>query len=260
MLPQRNVANRRVFASDDVRRRKPPVFQQFSRQIGNLPPNRLLPGGSFDSHRPGTSFQVEAAPLGRGVARDAAGRAGSLWGPRRVFLCAEGDLATAGKISLTGNFYLIANQLDSCFGAVYKRDTAKMPYVRQILCSPMIGRSKRRLIFGVRPHECQIGSGEEFRPAVRLRHSIAPSDFLVSANLHSPLKRNHWFCRPPLNPLLIRLRTAPSGTNAIQSVAFWLIFCCCVATSLFRRDLRRSSCARNVLRFSAAYEHDTPHR
>ena len=93
MLPQRNVAIRRVFASDDVRRQNPPVLPDFQRRIGISPPHFSLPDRPFDTRRRRTSFQAEAAPLGRGVACDAAGRAGSLRGPRRVFLCAHGPEA-----------------------------------------------------------------------------------------------------------------------------------------------------------------------
>jgi hypothetical protein len=58
-----------------------------------------------------------------------------------------------------------------------------MPYFQAVLRQSEIRTFRAALlIFGVRPHECQIGSGEEFRSAVRLRHSRAASDFLASAN------------------------------------------------------------------------------
>ena len=85
MLPQSNVAHRRVFAAHDVRRQNPPVLPHFLRKIGIPPTLRQLPNRSFDSRRLGTSFHVEAAPLGRDAARDAAGRAGSLRGPAASF-------------------------------------------------------------------------------------------------------------------------------------------------------------------------------
>jgi hypothetical protein len=225
MLPRINHGARHLSNSGHAGRHNPAVSRQFPRQIRILPPNHPSPNRPFDSRPAGTRFHVEAVPLGRGAARDAAGRAGSLRGPAASFLCADGDLATARKDRPTGNSYLIANQLDSCYGAVYKRDTAKMPYFKQVLCSPKIGRLNRRLIFGVRPHECQIGSGEEFRPAVRLRHSRVASDFLVSANLHSPSSEIAVWppaAKSALDSVLKFapkcLRTAPSGTNAIHSV------------------------------------------
>jgi hypothetical protein len=84
-----NYDNRSMFNSGHARRVNTPESSGNPCQVGDWPAARPLRSCWFDSRRPGIRFQVEAAPLGRGVARDAAGRAGSLRGPRRVFLCAD---------------------------------------------------------------------------------------------------------------------------------------------------------------------------
>ena len=159
-----------------IRYRNRVISPLFLPQNRNLPPNRPLPNGTFDTRWPGTSFQVEAAPLGRGVACDAAGRAGSLRGPRRVFLCAESDLAAHRIGCPTGISVLIANNLTVICGGIIKRIRPKCQISGSGLQSQVL-LSNRRLIFGVRPHECQIGSGEEYRPAVRIKTFKSCSDF-----------------------------------------------------------------------------------
>ena len=231
MLPERNVAIRRVFASDDVRRQNPPVLPDFPRRIGISPPHFSLPNRPFDTRRRRTSFHAEAAPLGRGVACDAAGRAGSLRGPRRVFLCAESDLS-AHRISCpTGISVLIANNLTVICGRIIK-NTAKVPNFRLWSVSGIRTVESAFLTFGVRPHECQIGSGEEYRPAVRVKTFKSCLRFLVSASPNSSSRRKNWDAAAG-ESLLIRciqshrnaFRTAPSDTNAIYSVTYRLIFC-----------------------------------
>jgi len=80
-----------------------------------------------------------------------------------------------------------------------------MPHFQTVPGSPTSWTFRAALlIFGVRPHECQIGSGEEFRSAVRLRHSRAASDFLASAKLDSSLDEVIVLTAPDAGPLLIR--------------------------------------------------------
>ena len=84
--------------------------------------------------------------------------------------------------------------------------------------------------FGVRPHECQIGSGEEYRPAVRIKTFKSCLRLLVSASLNSSSDEIIGFVAAD-QQLLSRcitetpLSTAPSDTNAIHSVIERLIFC-----------------------------------
>jgi len=147
MLPRHNHTTRRMWGKSHARRQIPPFSGRFPRKIGIVPPSRLSPNRSFDTRRPGTSFQVKPRLWGEAWHRDAAGRAGSLRGPRRVFLCADSDLCPCRIIGPIRNLHLIVNQLDSWMGAVYKKESAKMPHSTQVFCSPRIGRSKRRFEF-----------------------------------------------------------------------------------------------------------------
>lgn len=141
-------------------------YRIFQRQIANLSTNPQASQSSFDTRRPGTSFHAEAVPLGRGAACDAAGRAGSLRGPRRVFLCARTEDAarrSAAAVSqkrITDRFLI-----DSRERTVYK-----LGY-RPQCAAPVRGASRAVLslktLFSERPHECQIGSGEGIRTSVR---------------------------------------------------------------------------------------------
>jgi len=85
MMPQRNLTAVAAWNRDHVRRQIPPILGRFPRRIGTFPLHRGLLKHVFDTRPPGTKFQLEAVPLGRGAARDAAGRAGSLRGPAASF-------------------------------------------------------------------------------------------------------------------------------------------------------------------------------
>ena len=195
MMPQRNLAAFPAWNLDHARRQIPSISGRFPRRIGTFAPDRGLPNHSFDTRRTGTRFQLEAVPLGRGTARDAAGRAGSLRGPRRVFLCADSDRALIRRILTTDSVRLIRNKVDSSLGVVYKKITAKLQPFRLWCVVRQIGHLTGVLSFGVRPHECQIGSGEEFRPAVRVRHSRAAPSFWLAPSSIRPRARS-WFLSP----------------------------------------------------------------
>jgi hypothetical protein len=122
---------------------------------------------SFDSRSPGTNFHVEAIPLGRGLACDAAGRAGSLRGPRRVFLCAriKNDAprraAPHAQKRFTRTFLI-----DSGERAVYKWGNRSQCAASVRVAAELVFFDKK--LFSERPHECQIGSGEGIRTSVRV--------------------------------------------------------------------------------------------
>jgi len=188
--------------TDHARRQIPSICRRLSRQIGHLSPKPSPDWSSFDSCRSGTRFHSRPRLWGEAWHRDAAGRAGSLRGPRRVFLCAEraGDRTQTNCLII--KFCLIVNLLDGCFRPAYKGNTAKTARLRQCCVVQEVDSRNRRFIFGVRPHECQIGSGEEFRPAVRLRHSRAPIIWQTSIPIRPRAKS--LVLSPPAKSLLIR--------------------------------------------------------
>jgi hypothetical protein len=121
---------------------------------------------SFDSRSPGTRFHAEAVPLGRGAARDAAGRAGSLRGPAASFLCAttedESRLPAAALQNkwLTRRFFIDSRQC-----SVYKLSNS--PHCAAPVRASLGPFVSPKTLFSERPHECQIGSGEGIRTSVR---------------------------------------------------------------------------------------------
>jgi hypothetical protein len=120
VFPERNLASARLSIRGHARRRNPPIFRHFQPQISHVPRNWPPPSGPFDTRRPGIRFQVEAAPLGRGVACDAAGRAGSLRGPRRVFLRAHRPTECLRKTRFFEKLHFIVKKLDTLSAPIYK--------------------------------------------------------------------------------------------------------------------------------------------
>jgi hypothetical protein len=224
MMPQRNLVRFPAWNLDHARRQIPPISGRFARTIGTFPPDRRLPNHSFDTRRAGTRFQLEAAPLGRGAARDAAGRAGSLRGPAASFYAPTSTRNNRKNQPQRKSQFNRYFSLTPIYGAFITEATGKVP-PRGSSSQSAYRTFSRRLIFGVRPHECQIGSGEEYRPAVRLRHSRVASDFwLAPVSIRHRAKSFEFVATD--ESLLIRclqthrnaFRTAPSDTNAIHSV------------------------------------------
>jgi hypothetical protein len=128
------------------------------RQIATSHPRAADSRPAFDTRRPRIRFHLEAAPLGRGVACDAAGRAGSLRGPRRVFLCAlptEPNNRSKRQRLFNRHFTLTPR-----LGPFIKEFETRLPEAGRgsgPVCGPSI---QRIFLLGVRPHECQIGSGD----------------------------------------------------------------------------------------------------
>jgi hypothetical protein len=70
------------------------------------------------------------------------------------------------KIGSTGKFYLIGIFVDSRFRPAYNNITTRGGCFSVQLLDARISLQIQRF-YSERPHECQIGSGEEIRTAVR---------------------------------------------------------------------------------------------
>jgi len=99
--------------------------------------------------------------LGRGAASDAAGRARSLRGPRRVFFCAHCASAGSPIPRKTAKFPAFGpyDFVDSRIRSAYKRVIAAVPLCRALSASSNFCMFQRFFV-SERPHECQIGSGD----------------------------------------------------------------------------------------------------
>jgi hypothetical protein len=140
-------------------------FTGFFSTNANFLPSHSPSKPLFDSRSPGTRFHAEAVPLGRGAARDAAGRAGSLRGPAASFyaLPETNQRLSAAALQnkrLTGWFFI-----DSRERSVYK--LSNRPHCAAPVGMPHGPFVSLKTLFSERPHECQIGSGEGIRTSVR---------------------------------------------------------------------------------------------
>jgi hypothetical protein len=168
MLPELTITRIRRRPAATSGAKNHPFLPKNPGQFAHPAPPPARPTAPFDTRRTGIRFQVEAASLGRGAARDAAGRAGSLRGPRRVFLCADCDPQLGGRTRLFRNFRFIVKQLDRYNIHAYSEFKRRVPVFRAPRVSSLF--DPESAFFSERPHECQIGGGEEFRPLC-VRHS-----------------------------------------------------------------------------------------
>ena len=207
MLLQHNITRDRRRPAATSGAKSPLFLPRNSGQLHHSTPRQGWPTAAFDTRRNGIRFQVEAAPLGRGAARDAAGRAGSLRGPRRVFLCAEVAKFLRDKRphNRPNRQFLFIRYL--CLTGFFRpfrlKSRAREPFSRQSFCSPT-GTPFR--FFSERPHECQIGSGPRDRCAQDIQEPlISPPTSLPASALDSV----HLHCT-------VMSSLSPSGTKKLR--------------------------------------------